>query len=400
MRLYFTWQPFYPLPLLYLCLISPKENTMEDIKMSSTKALYAKLKPELDAAFSAVMANMGGEEGPQVQAFPKSIANYLQVPHASPCANGTDALQLALLSLQLPAGAEVILPTFGHEAIAATVAAVGLQPVFADVDAQTYTLDPSSVEQHITPTTGAILVVHQFGQCASLQELLELAEKYKLWLVEDVTQALGAVYVGEDEKERKAGAFGHVGYTSFFPTKPVLDSGEGGAAFTRQSELAERMLQIIQNGRSEGYTFNSRLDTLQAAMLDVKLKYIDEYNEARQEIASFYDNAFAETELVQAPHRATHSSQTYHQYTIKVAPEMRNGLQQHLSDNFIPSAIYYPQPLHLLEKYTSRKYKPGDLPVAELLSKSVLSLPMHSELKEDQLAYICQHVLDYVKQYG
>ncbi|PTX19972.1 dTDP-4-amino-4,6-dideoxygalactose transaminase [Pontibacter mucosus] len=373
---------------------------MEDIKMTSTKALYAKLKPELDAAFSAVMASMGMEERPQVQAFAESIATHLQVPHATPCANGTDALQLALLSLQLPAGTEVILPAFGHEAIAATVAGVGLQPVFADVDMQTFTLDPASVERYITPATGAILAVHQFGQCAPMQELLALAQKYKLWLVEDVTQALGAIYVGEDEKERKAGAIGHVGYTSFFPTKPLLDSGEGGAAFTRQSELAERMLQITRNGMDGKYTFNSRLDTLQAAMLDVKIKYVEEYNEARQEIARFYDNAFAESELVQAPHRATYSSQIYHQYTIKVAPEVRNGLQQHLSDNFIPSAIYYPHPLHLLEKYTSGKYKPGDFPVAELLSQSVLSLPMHSELKEDQLGYICRHVLTYVKQRG
>lgn len=366
--------------------------------MTSTKALYAKLKPELDAAFSAVMANMGMEEGPQVQAFAESIAHYLQVPHATPCANGADALRLALLTLQLPAGTEVILPAFCQEAIAATIVATGLQPVFADVDAQTFTLDPVSVEQHITPATGAILAVHQFGQCAPMQELLALAQKYKLWLVEDVTQALGAVYVGEDEKERKAGAVGHVGYTSFFPTKPLLDSGEGGAAFTSQAELAERMQQITQSGRSGDYTFNSRLDTLQAAMLDVKIKYVAEYNASRQEIARYYDNAFAQTELVQATHRATYSSHTYQQYTIKVAPTVRNGLQQHLSDNFIPSAIYYPQPLHLLEKYTSGKYKPGDFPVAELLSQSVLSLPMHSELKEDQLAYICQHVLNYVKQ--
>jgi len=371
---------------------------MEDIKMTSTKALYAKLKPELDAAFSTVMASMGVEEGPQVLAFAESIASFLQVKHATPCASGADALQLALLSLQLPAGTEVILPAFGHEAIAATIVAAGFKPVFADVDAQTFTLDTASVEQHITPATGAVLVVHQSGQCAPMQELMALAQKYKLWLVEDATQALGAVYVGGDEKERKAGAIGHVGYTSFFPTKPLLDSGEGGAAFTSQAKLAERMLQISQSGRSEAYTFNSRLDTLQAAMLDVKLTYVEEYNEARQEIARFYDNAFAETELVQAPHRATYSSHTYHQYTIRVAPEVRNGLLQHLSDNFIPSAIYYPQPLHLLEEYTSGKYKLGDFPVAELLSQSVLSLPMHSELKEDQLAYICQHVLTYVKQ--
>ncbi|OKL41314.1 DegT/DnrJ/EryC1/StrS family aminotransferase [Pontibacter flavimaris] len=371
---------------------------MEDIKMTATKAQYAKLKTELDAAFSTVMNSMQMEEGPQQQEFAESIASYLQTQHAVPCASGTDALELALLALQVPAGAEVILPAFCYAALPEVITKLGLVPVFADVDPETFILSPAAAERVITSATAAIVPVHLFGQCAPMREFTELAAKYELWLVEDVTQALGAVYVGPDEKAQKAGAIGHIGYTSFYPTKPSADSGEGGAVFTSDAELAERLQQIVSNGMGGKYTFSARLQNMQAAMLDVKIRYLDEYNEARQEIARFYDNAFAETKLVQAPHRASYSSHTYQQYTIKVAPALRNGLQQHLHDNYIPSAIYYPQPLHLLEKYTSGKYKPGDLPVAELLSQSVLSLPMHSELKEDQLAYVCQHVLSYVKQ--
>ncbi len=368
--------------------------------MTSTKALYARLKPELDAAFSGVMANMGQEKGEEVAAFAQSIAQYLQVQYAWPCANGADALQLALLTLQPPAGAEVILPVFCHEAVADRVVAAGLVPVFADVNAETFTLDPASVERKVTPATAAVVAVHLFGQCAPMQELMELAQKYKLWVLEDVTQALGARYVGADGKEQKAGTMGHIGYTSFFPTKPAADAGEGGAAFTSDAELAHRMKQITKDGMEGRYTFASRLDSLQAAMLEVKIRHLDEYNESRQEIARFYDNAFAETELVQAPQRATYSSHTYQQYAIQVSPSIRDGLRQHLSDNFIPNAIYYPQPLHLQEKYRALGYAPGNLPVAELLCQSVLSLPMHSELKEDQLTYICQHVVNYVKQFS
>ncbi len=366
--------------------------------MTATKAQYAKLKPELDAAFSTVMASMSMEEGPQQQEFARSIATFQQVQHAIPCARGTDALELALLALQLPAGAEVILPAFCYEALPEVIMKLNLKPVFADVDSRTFTLSPAAAERMITAATAAMVPVHLFGQCAPMQELTELAQKYNLWLLEDVAQALGAVYVDKDEKEWRAGAIGHMGYTSFFPTKPSADFGEGGAVFTGDAELAERMQQIARDGMGGKYTFSARLQNLQAAMLDVKIRYLDEYNEAREEIARFYDNAFAETKLVQAPQRATYSSHTYHQYTIKVAPALRDGLQQHLSDNFIPSVVYYPQPLHLLEKYTLAGYLPGELPVAELLSQSALSLPLHSELKEDQLAYICQHVIDYVKQ--
>ncbi|AKD04892.1 DegT/DnrJ/EryC1/StrS family aminotransferase [Pontibacter korlensis] len=371
---------------------------MEDIKMVDTKAQYAKLKPELDAAFSAVMASMRMEEGPQVQEFARTLGHYLQVEYVIPCASGTDALQLALLALQLPEGAEVIIPSFNYESAAEILLKLKLKPVFADVDTQTFNLDPASVERCITPATAAVIPVHLFGQCAPMHELMELASKYKLWVVEDATQSLGAVYVGPDGKEQKAGAIGHISFTAFYPAKPVGGAGDGGAVLTILPELAERTQQTAKDGMGGKYEFSSRLETLQAAMLNVKIKYLDEYNEARQEIARFYDNAFAETELVQAPHRATYSSQTYQQYTIKVPPALQDGLRQYLLDNHIPSAIYYPQPLHLQQIYTSLGYREGDLPVAEMLCRSVLSLPIHSELKEDQLTYICYHVLNYVKQ--
>lgn len=371
---------------------------MEDIKMTASKAQYAKLKPELDAAFSAVMATMSLEEGPQVQAFARSIESYLQVQRAVPCGSGSEALELSLLALQLPAGAEVILPAFCYEALPEIITKLGLKPVFADVAADTFNLDPAAVERLLTPATAAIVPVHLFGQCAPMQELLELAAKYKLWVVEDVTQALGATYTWPDEQTQQAGAIGHIGYTSFYPTKPTADAGEGGTAFTSNAELAQRMQQLITDGMGGKYTFSTHLETLQAAMLDVKIKYLNDYNESRQEIARFYDNAFAETEQIQAPHRAPYSSHTYQQYTIKVAPDLRDGLQQHLRDNFIPSMVYYPQPLHLLPDFNNLRQSKGDLPVAELLSQSTLALPMYSELKEDQLAYICQHVINYVKQ--
>ena len=378
---------------------------MEDIKMVDLKAQYAKLKPELDAAFSAVMESMEFINGPQVGNFARSLEAYLQVRHAIPCANGTDALQIALMALQLPAGAEVIVPSFNYVSGAEVVALLGLKPVFADVLPDTFTIDPASVKKVITPNTAAVIPVHLFGQGAAMQEIMQLAHEYNLFVIEDNAQSLGAVYVRPEGHEVKLGTIGHIGTTSFFPSKPLGGMGDGGAVFTNDDKLAEAIRKIANHGQSEKYKFstvgvNSRLDTLQAAMLDVKIKYVDEYNSARQEIARFYDNAFAETTAVQAPHRAAYSSHVYHQYTITVAPELRNALKDHLRDNHIPSMVYYPEPLHLQEAYTYLGYKAGDFPVSELLSQSVLSLPMHSELKEDQLTYICQHVLDFVKNHG
>ncbi|WP_439883143.1 DegT/DnrJ/EryC1/StrS family aminotransferase [Pontibacter sp. MBLB2868] len=378
---------------------------MEDIKMVDLKAQYGKLKPELDAAFSAVMESMEFINGPQVDNFARSLEQYLQVKHAIPCANGTDALQIALMALQLPAGAEVIVPSFNYVSAAEVVALLGYKPIFADVLPDTYTLDPTSVSQLISPATAAVIPVHLFGQAAPMHEIMQLAHQYNLWVIEDNAQALGARYVQPDGGEVMAGTIGHIGTTSFFPSKPLGGMGDGGAVFTNDDKLAAILKKIANHGQSEKYKFstigvNSRLDTLQAAMLDVKIKYVDEYNNARQEIARFYDNAFAETQAVQAPHRASYSSHVYHQYTITVAPELRDQLKSHLRDNHIPSMVYYPEPLHLQEAYAYVGKMKGDLPVSELLSRSVLSLPMHSELKVEQLEYICEHVLDFIRKHG
>ena len=377
---------------------------MEDIRMADQKALYARLKPELDAAFSAAMASMGETDGQLVQSFGMKVARYLNVEHVFPCASCTDALKIALLALELPAAAEVIVPAFGHIAGAEAVKLLGLKPVFADVLPGTYMLDPAAVARAVTPATAAILPVHLFGQCAPMQELMAVAKQHHLWVVEDTVQSLGAVYVGPEGKEVKGGSMGHIGVTSFFPPKAICDTGDAGAVMTNDASLSEKIRDILQIKKSAAAEIrsagvDSQLDVLQAAMLEVKIKYLDEYNAARQEVARFYDNAFAETELVQAPHRVPYSSHVYQQYAITVAPELRDGLQEHLRAHHIPSIIYYPQPLHLQDTFAYLGYKSGDLPVAERLSESILSLPMHSELKEDQLSYICQHVLEYVKQH-
>ena len=378
---------------------------MEDIRMTDQKAQYAQHKPELDAAFSAAMESMMQEKSTLVDDFASKVAEYLGVRHVFPCANGTDALQIALAALNLPAGAEVVVPAFGDAAGAEVVKALGLKPVFADVLPDTYMLDPMAVEEVITPSTAALLPVHLFGQCAPMHELLALAARHSLLVVEDNTQSLGAVYVGPDGQEAKAGSLGHISATAFFPAKPLAGMGEGGAIITNDAALAESVRVLTEDGQPDeantGRVYiNSHLDPLQAAMLEVKLKYMDGYNAARQEVARFYDNAFAETVLVQAPRRASYSSHIYQQYTITVNPALRDGLQEHLRQHHIPSVVYYPQPLHLQESFTYRGYKAGDFPVSERLSESVLSLPMHSRLKEDQLAYICQHLLNYVKQNG
>lgn len=375
---------------------------MEDIKMVDLKAQYGKIKPELDAAFSAVMESMEFINGPQVGAFARSLENYLNVRHAIPCANGTDALQIALMALELPAGSEVIVPAFNYVSAAEVVALLGLKPVFADVLPDTFNIDPASVRKVITPNTKAVIPVHLFGQSAPMRDIMEVAMEHQLWVIEDNAQSLGAHFVRDGEQEEMAGTLGHIGTTSFFPSKPLGGMGDGGAVFTNNDKLAETIRMIANHGQTEKYKFstigvNSRLDTLQAAMLDVKIKYLDEYNEARKEIARFYDNAFAESHLVKAPHRAIYSSHVYHQYTIQVKPEVRDGLKAYLRDNHIPSMVYYPTPLHLQEAYAHLGYVTGSLPVSEHLAASVLSLPMHSELKEDQLTYICEHVLNYIK---
>ncbi len=358
--------------------------------MTATKAPYAKLKPALDAAFSAVMASMDFENGPQVTRFARSLENYLQVPLALPSAHAAAALKAALRLLQLPRGAEVIVPAFGDAALVAVLQESDYLPVLADVDAQTFTLTSATVEKVITPTTAAILVTHLFGQCAPLQELVALAQQHKLWLIEDATQALGARYKMAGGEGGYAGIHGHLGITSFFPTKPLLDAGEGAAVLVNDAGLVARLQEQQEGGRAYPEEHIS-LGALEAAMMEVKLTFVEEYNAARQTIAKYYDQAFAAVAEIQTPAHTHYAEHIYQQYTIAVAPELRDGLRRHLEANYIPSAVYYPAPQGLS---LSRR----DFPTAARLSESILCLPLHSELKEEQLAYICQHVINYVKQ--
>ena len=378
---------------------------MEDIKMVDLKAQYARLKPELDQAFSAVMESMAFINGPQVKSFCRKLESYLQVKHAIPCANGTDALQLALMALDLPAGAEVIVPAFNYVAAAEVVALLGFKPVFADVHPATFNLDPASVEAAITSATAAIVPVHLFGQCAAMAEMVAVAAKHKLYIIEDNAQSLGATYTWQDGTSQYAGAIGDVATTSFFPSKPLGGMGDGGAVFTNDSRLAACIQKIANHGQSEKYKFekvgiNSRLDTLQAAMLEVKLGYIDDFNKGRQRVAAVYDKLFAQTESLEVPARSSYSTHVFHQYTIKVPAQQRDGLQAHLRQHHIPSMVYYPQPLHLQEAYRYLGYQSGDLPVSEMLAQRVLSLPMHSELTQEQQEYIAHHTITYLEQHG
>ncbi len=361
--------------------------------MTDQKALYARLKPELDAAFTAVMESMSFTEGPQVQQLADRIQAYLPVAVAFPCAADGSTLRVALQALALPAGAAVILPAFGDAALAETVLRLGLTPVFADVQADTFTLDPEAVAQAITPTTRAILPVHLFGQCAAMEPLLALTRKYDLKVVEDNSQAFGAVYSWPGGQRQKAGTMGHCSISSFFPAKPLAGQGEGAAICTNEANVAAKVRHFFEAG--EG---TAPLDALQAAMLTVKLKYTDAYHAGKIPVAQYYDTAFAQVPGVQPPVCAAYSSHVYQQYVISVAPKLRDGLQAHLRDNYIPSMVYYPQPLHLQEAFGHLGYKQGDFPVAEKLSQSLLSLPMHSELKQDQLAYICGQVQDFMQK--
>ena len=373
---------------------------MEDIKMSATKAPYAKLKQELDAAFLAVMGSMNLEEGPQVQHFARSLEAYLQVPFVLPCANGTEAFRTIFSILQLPSGAEVVVPAFGDVSVLELLLERNLKPAFADVDAATFTVNPASAEKAVSIKTAAFMATHLFGQTSPMHELIKLAQQQEVLLLEDATLAFGATYVGPDERPYRAGTLGHAGITSFFPVKPTIDSGEGAAVLINNNEQVMTLLKR-ENDLSEfsDTGIKSRLGPLDAAMLDVKIKYIDSLIKEREEVARYYDTALKDNEQVHTPYRADYSSHVFHQYTIKVPPKIRNGLQEYLRDNFIPSVVYYTTPLHLQEQVKHLGYKPGDFPISENLAKSVLSLPMHTELKQDQLEYICHHILTYVKRH-
>jgi len=365
---------------------------------------YQKIKTEVDAAILEVIYSATFINGPAVKTFQEQMEAYLGVKHVIPCGNGTDALQLALMALDLKPGDEVITTSFTFIATAEVIALLKLKPVFVDVFPDTYNIDPYAIEQAITSKTKAIIPVHLFGQAADINAILKIAKKHHLFVVEDTAQAIGAeVYGLENRDNIKVGTMGDVGCTSFFPSKNLGAFGDGGAIFTNNDKLATKIRMLVNHGMSERYYhdyvgINSRLDSIQAAILSVKLKHLDEYTAARQKAAAFYNEAFADCERIQCPQTAEFTSHVFHQYTIVLKNVDRQGLMSHLNELGVASAVYYPVPLHLQKAYRDSRYSEGDFPVTEALSQSVLSLPIHTELTESIQEEIINAVLEYVKK--
>ncbi len=347
---------------------------------------YNKIKPQIDAAIREVIDHTAFINGPAVKRFQKHLAEYLQVKHVITCGNGTDALQLALMALDLQPGDEVITTSFTFIATAEVIALLKLTPVLVDVLPDTYNIDPEAVKRAITPHTKVIIPVHLFGQTADMQHIMEIADENNLFVVEDTAQALGADFTNpENGKVQKAGTMGTIGCTSFFPSKNLGAFGDGGAIFTDDDTLAERLRMLANHGMKVRYHHdyvgvNSRLDTLQAAILDVKLAYLDEYAASRQKAAAFYNEAFSGCENIVTPVTATFTTHVFHQYTMVLQDVNRKALMENLAEHDIASSVYYPLPLHLQKAYRDDRYGEGDFPVTETLSRTVMSLPVHTEL--------------------
>jgi len=373
---------------------------MNKIAMVDLKSQYEKIKPEIDQAISDVINSTAFINGPAVKNFQEDLERYLDVKHVIPCANGTDALQVAMMALGIKPGDEVITTNFTFIATAEVIALLGYMPVVVDVDPETFNIDPDSVRRAITPKTRAIVPVHLFGQCADMDAMLQIAQEFNLFIIEDACQAIGADYIFADGTRKKAGTIGHVGCTSFFPSKNLGCYGDGGAIFTNDDELARQLRVIVNHGMTVRYYHdfigvNSRLDSIQAAVLKVKLARLDQYAAARNKAADYYDKAFRNHPNLKIPGRFERSTHVFHQYTLVTMGIDRNALQEFLTRKEVPAMIYYPVPLHLQKAYLDPRYKEGDFPVTEQLCRTVISLPMHTELEEDQLAHITASVLEF-----
>lgn len=375
---------------------------MKKIQMVDLRSQYDSIKADVNAGIQEVLDTTTYIKGGKVNDFQAHLEAYLGVKHVIPVGNGTDALQIALMALDLKPGDEVITPTFTFIATAEVVALLGLTPVLVDVDFDTFNINIEAVEKAITPKTKAIVPVHLFGQNANMEALLALAAKHNLHVIEDACQSIGARYTFADGRSVMSGCMGEIGCTSFFPSKNLGCYGDGGAIFTNNDVLAKKMRAIANHGMEVRYHHdmigvNSRLDSIQAAVLDVKLPHLDAYTKARQTAAHYYNEAFAGCAHLITPVVAAHTTHVFHQYTLKLVGVDREKVRQYLADKDIPAMIYYPVPLHLQKAYQDARYKAGDFPVAEQLSACVLSLPMHTELDTEQLRYIADHVLAAVK---
>ncbi len=379
------------------------QTLMQTIRMVDLKRQYDRLKTEIDSAIQNAIDSTAFINGPDVLRFRDELAAYLEVEHVVPCGNGTDALQVALMALDLEPGDEVITTPFSFIASIEVIKLLRLVPVLVDIDPLTFNLDPDALEAAISDRTRAIIPVHLFGQCANMEPILEIAGRRGLKIIEDAAQAVGAEYIFRDATRMKAGTIGTLGTASFFPSKNLGCYGDGGAVITRDRELYERIGTIVNHGSRVKYYYeevgvNSRLDTLQAAILRVKLRHLDEFHAARQEAAAAYDRLLGDIQGLRLPARVGWSTHIFHQYTLVLEDGSRDDLADYLKSQKIPCMIYYPLPLHLQKAYRDLNYGEGDFPVTESMSKSVFSIPMHTELETEQIEYICHHIKKFISR--
>lgn len=376
---------------------------MRPIQMVDTKRQYEQIKTEVDAAIQEVLNSAAYINGKAVQDFAADLSKYMGVKHTIPCANGTDALQIAMMALGLQPGDEVITPSFTYIATTEVVALLRLTPVFVEVDPKTFCMDPQALRKAITPKTKAIVPVHLYGHAAPMEEIMQIAKEFNLFVIEDNAQAIGCDYTFSDGTVKKAGTIGTIGATSFYPSKNLGAYGDGGAIFTNDDALAQQLKMVANHGQQKRYYHevvgcNSRLDSIQAAILNIKLKKLDAYNAARQSVAAYYNDAFASNEKITTPYVAPYSKHVYHQYTMLLNGVNRDGLVAYLSEHKIPSMIYYPVPGHRQDMFSTFNLPAYDLQTTDWLTERVISLPVHTEMDADQLEYITQHVLNYVNQ--
>ncbi|HRH48995.1 MAG TPA: DegT/DnrJ/EryC1/StrS family aminotransferase [Panacibacter sp.] len=376
---------------------------MKPIQMVDLKTQYQKIKSEIDAAVIGVLESSAFINGKPVQDFADNLAQYLGAKHVIPCANGTDALQIAMMALGLQPGDEVITPSFTYIATTEVVALLRLTPVFVEVDAKTFCMDPDALRKAITSKTKAIVPVHLYGHAANMEAIMQIANEHHLFVIEDNAQAIGGDYTFSDGSKKKTGTIGTIGTTSFFPSKNLGGYGDGGAICTNDDALAAQMKMVANHGQSKRYYHdvvgcNSRLDTLQAAILNIKLKKLDEYIDARRAAADYYDAAFANHAKITTPYRADYCKHVFHQYTLTLEGVNRDGLNEYLASKNIPSMIYYPVPGHKQKMFDSFNLEPADLKITDWLTERVISLPIHTELEEEQQAYITSTVLEYINR--
>lgn len=376
---------------------------MRPIQMVDTKRQYEQIKTEVDAAIQEVLDGAAYINGKAVQDFAQGLNNYLGVKHTIPCANGTDALQIAMMALGLQPGDEVITPSFTYIATTEVVALLRLTPVFVEVDPKTFCMDPDALRKAITPKTKAIVPVHLYGHAAPMEEIMQIAKEHNLYVIEDNAQAIGCDYTFSDGTTKKTGTIGTIGATSFYPSKNLGAYGDGGAIFTNDDALAQQLKMVANHGQQKRYYHevvgcNSRLDSIQAAILNIKLKKLDEYNAARQSVAAFYNKAFKGNEHIITPHVADYSKHVYHQYTLVLNNVDRDALVAHLAEHKIPSMIYYPVPGHKQDMFKSFGLPDYQLATTDWLTERVISLPVHTEMDTEQLTYITETVLNFVNR--